>query len=167
VAAREWAGLADDPDLAQRFLFERPDAWCNHESYRASYRWSRGYSLDELSGWVDRKLGTGALIRATPTSWTTEGWLTGMDFEGEKGKRSARRDAVRGVLFVARSNHAVVEFLPAAGTVPAQVFVVGAGWGHGAGMCQDGVLGLANTGHGYRDILAHYYPSARMERIYR
>jgi len=167
IAANEWRDLANDPDLAERFLFERPDAWCNHESYRASYRWARSYTLDEFSGWVDRRLGTGNLARVAAKSWTPEGWLTEVEFEGDKAKKSAKRDAVRGALFVARSNHAVVDILPACGTVPAQVFVVGAGWGHGAGMCQDGVLGLADAGRTYRDILAHYYPGASRERLYK
>ncbi len=42
----------------------------------------------------------------------------------------------------------------------------GGGWGHGAGLCQIGALGMAIKGYGYRDILTHYFPDARIERLY-
>ena len=37
------------------------------------------------------------------------------------------------------------------------LLVTGAGWGHGVGMSQAGVLGYAEHGFSYRAILAHYY----------
>jgi len=42
----------------------------------------------------------------------------------------------------------------------------GAGWGHGVGLCQMGALGMALLGRDYREICAHYYPQARLERVY-
>jgi peptidoglycan hydrolase-like amidase len=38
----------------------------------------------------------------------------------------------------------------------------GRGWGHGVGLCQVGAYGMAVRGHGYRDILAHYYTGTRI-----
>ena len=38
----------------------------------------------------------------------------------------------------------------------------GQGWGHGVGMCQWGAMQLSRDGHGFRDILKHYYPGARL-----
>ena len=40
------------------------------------------------------------------------------------------------------------------------------GWGHGAGLCQIGALGMALKGYSYRDIVTHYYTGVRLERIY-
>ena len=40
--------------------------------------------------------------------------------------------------------------------------VHGRGWGHGVGLCQVGAYGMALRGHGYRDILAHYYTGTRL-----
>ena len=37
------------------------------------------------------------------------------------------------------------------------------GWGHGAGMRQDGAAFLANQGASYQEILEHYYPGALLE----
>lgn len=42
----------------------------------------------------------------------------------------------------------------------------GAGWGHGAGLCQIGALGRALTGQDYRTILDAYYTNVRLEPIY-
>ena len=47
-----------------------------------------------------------------------------------------------------------------------QVTLVGAGWGHGAGFCQIGGLGMALQGIGYRDILAHYFPTASLRKVH-
>ena len=42
----------------------------------------------------------------------------------------------------------------------------GAGWGHGAGLCQIGALGMALVGHEYTTILHHYFERMRIERVY-
>ena len=41
----------------------------------------------------------------------------------------------------------------------------GRGYGHGKGMCQDGAKGMALDGKSYKDILAHYYPEAKITKI--
>ena len=41
----------------------------------------------------------------------------------------------------------------------------GRGWGHGVGMCQEGAFGMAQRGHGYREILAHYYPGTSLSKL--
>jgi SpoIID/LytB domain protein len=47
---------------------------------------------------------------------------------------------------------------PAASPAYATELVIqGAGWGHGVGMSQEGVLGFAEHGYSYQRILAHYY----------
>jgi stage II sporulation protein D len=40
----------------------------------------------------------------------------------------------------------------------------GAGHGHGLGLCQRGAIHLARQGHGFRAILAHYYPQTELSR---
>ncbi|MFL5320126.1 MAG: SpoIID/LytB domain-containing protein [Myxococcaceae bacterium] len=44
--------------------------------------------------------------------------------------------------------------------------IVGHGFGHGAGLCQWGAKVFADQGKDYREILAHYYPGAELQRIY-
>jgi SpoIID/LytB domain protein len=43
----------------------------------------------------------------------------------------------------------------------------GAGWGHGAGLCQIGALGMALAGFNHRQILSHYFPTAELGVVYR
>jgi peptidoglycan hydrolase-like amidase len=42
----------------------------------------------------------------------------------------------------------------------------GAGWGHGAGLCQIGGLGMSLKGYNTEDILSHYYPGSGLKKIY-
>lgn len=39
---------------------------------------------------------------------------------------------------------------------------IGAGWGHGVGMCQSGAVARAISGIQHDDILAHYFPGTRL-----
>lgn len=41
----------------------------------------------------------------------------------------------------------------------------GRGWGHGVGMCQVGSYGMALRGHGYREILSHYYRGLELVKL--
>lgn len=43
--------------------------------------------------------------------------------------------------------------------------MTGRGTGHGVGMCQTGAIGRARAGKTYREILEHYYPGIRLERV--
>lgn len=43
----------------------------------------------------------------------------------------------------------------------------GAGWGHGAGLCQIGALGMALEKYGTEEILKHYFPGTELKQIYK
>lgn len=48
-----------------------------------------------------------------------------------------------------------------------QVFVLhGAGWGHGAGLCQIGAAVMAERGFQFDEILTHYYKSVDLVKLY-
>ncbi len=42
------------------------------------------------------------------------------------------------------------------------VTLYGGGFGHGVGMSQDGVRGMIEKGHGYQEVLAHYFPETKV-----
>jgi stage II sporulation protein D len=46
-----------------------------------------------------------------------------------------------------------------------KLVVYGLGWGHGVGLQQDGAEGMARRNRSYREILAHYYQGATLEKI--
>ncbi len=43
---------------------------------------------------------------------------------------------------------------------------IGAGWGHGVGLCQLGAIGRAESGQSYQEILKHYFRGAAIRRFY-
>jgi len=45
-------------------------------------------------------------------------------------------------------------------------FFSGRGWGHGVGMCQCGVQGMARDGKNTKQILSYYYPGSKIKSIY-
>lgn len=50
--------------------------------------------------------------------------------------------------------------------IPAKFVFKGAGWGHGAGMCQIGGLGMSLAGYDADQIVMHYYSGSELRRIY-
>jgi SpoIID/LytB domain protein len=45
------------------------------------------------------------------------------------------------------------------------VTVVGGGWGHGVGLCQQGAAGRAEAGQAYPEIIKHYYPGTELAPV--
>lgn len=45
------------------------------------------------------------------------------------------------------------------------VILKGKGFGHGVGLCQWGAIALSQSGSTYQEILNHYYPGTKIERI--
>jgi len=166
AGATPWSDMPVNPDERERWLLARPPAWCAHREYSASYRWTRAYDAAELSEWAHRRYGTGLLKEVRVRAMTREGWVTEVEFSGDRATKVVKKDGIRAAFGMIRSNQFTLEHLAAEGGVPEQYIIYGAGWGHGAGMCQDGAFGLAQHGEPYRRILAHYFPSARLASLY-
>ena len=49
---------------------------------------------------------------------------------------------------------------------PGGVVVSGRGFGHGVGMCQYCAKAMAERGDTWRDMVARFYPGAKLERAY-
>lgn len=47
-----------------------------------------------------------------------------------------------------------------------KVILRGKGYGHGVGMCQLGAFEMAKRGMNYKQILSHYFPQHKLEKIY-
>ncbi|HOX39620.1 MAG TPA: SpoIID/LytB domain-containing protein [Candidatus Brocadiia bacterium] len=47
-----------------------------------------------------------------------------------------------------------------------KVVFSGKGWGHGVGLCQFGAKEMAQSGYNWKQILAFYYPEARLLKLY-
>ena len=51
--------------------------------------------------------------------------------------------------------------------VPQRFDIIGAGWGHGVGLCQIGAAVMGEQGYKYDQILLHYYQGADIKKIYK
>jgi len=129
------------------------------------YRWRVDYSADELSEIVRSRSGIdfGKIIDLIPLSRGTSGRIYRLKIVGTKrsitvGKElEIRKWLSRSHLY---SSAFIVE-------KSGDGFVLhGAGWGHGVGLCQIGAAVMAKEGFNYRQILAHYYNNAKINRLY-
>jgi SpoIID/LytB domain protein len=50
--------------------------------------------------------------------------------------------------------------------IPSRITITGAGWGHGAGLCQIGALGMALKSHDAESIIRHYFEEVSIHRSY-
>jgi stage II sporulation protein D (peptidoglycan lytic transglycosylase) len=83
-------------------------------------------------------------------------------FHGDRTRWVLRRPGTGAIL---RSSFFKIGVVRGDDGRPDKVVATGAGNGHGIGMCQWGAMGMARAGSDYREILAHYYKSTRLERI--
>ncbi len=166
AAGKVWRSLPWNPDLRERYILTRVPAYCGHNPVSPSFRWTRCYTEDELSEWLARKFGLARLESIQIGTRTHEGWITGLLLRGEISSQEIRKDAIRSAMGMIRSNYFTLEHLPPVGPAPGRYIFYGAGWGHGAGMCQDGVYGLAKAGVPYSEIVLHYYPAAEIVKLY-
>ena len=51
--------------------------------------------------------------------------------------------------------------------VPQKFTLIGAGWGHGVGLCQIGAAVMGAQGYKYDEILLHYYRTADLKKLYK
>ena len=50
--------------------------------------------------------------------------------------------------------------------VPEKFLLRGAGWGHGAGLCQIGAAVMSEQGYQFDEIAIHYFKGAKLKKIY-
>lgn len=81
---------------------------------------------------------------------------------GDRTRWALRRPGGEAIL---RSSFFKIGILRAADGAPLKVVASGGGNGHGIGMCQWGAMGMARAGIGYREILRHYYKSAKITHL--
>ena len=50
--------------------------------------------------------------------------------------------------------------------IPQKLVLTGAGWGHGAGLCQIGAAVMGEQGYSYEEILSHYFKNTTLKKLY-
>ena len=172
------------PDLtveenARQWILSSPKSFCNTTDKRILsqvlndydqettdfYRWRVSYTQEELSKLVEKKLGAGlgTITDMRPLKRGTSGRICELRITGTKktivvGKElEIRRALSESHLY---SSAFVVEKQGDTFTL------IGAGWGHGVGLCQIGAAVMGREGYPYTDILLHYYKDAEIQQLY-
>ncbi|MEK6284204.1 MAG: SpoIID/LytB domain-containing protein [Acidobacteriota bacterium] len=136
------------------------------------YRWHVDYSQEELGEILRARLGVdfGRIRGLEPLERGESGRIIKLRIIGEKRKlvigkeleirRALSRSHLYSSAFIVRSVRGHLS------EYPARFTLVGAGWGHGVGLCQIGAAVMAERGHGHREILAHYFRGATVTGLY-
>lgn len=161
--------LRREEDVRRFLELPREATFCGRSSFNQkgdAYRWSRRFTAPELSA-AFADLGVGEVARLTIDERGPGGRLRSLLVEGTgKSARVYRELPVRRRLSNLRSGLFVIdEERDPAGRLVA-VTLRGAGFGHGAGMCQQGAIGMAEAGRSYREILRHYYMGAEVRKVF-
>lgn len=147
----------------KRFLSSTPDAWCSSDT--PGFRWQRRYSVGELSQLVNQKHRVGTIQSIREGGRGVSGRLKSVTIKGSLGTVTLEKElAIRQAFGGLPSAMVIIEQEPEAG-VPGSFTIKGGGRGHGVGMCQHGARGMAAAGRGFEEIMAHYFPGARLERM--
>ena len=145
-------------------------SWCEQTARRGDFYWGpQAYSMAEVSQRLMRRYASlASLERIEAIEIRQTGYeqrITQVGLTGVNG----RQDHVRGEDFRLtldptgrRLRSTLVELSQTNETVR---FTDGRGFGHGVGLCQYGAQGLARDGRTWAEVLAFYYPEARLVRI--
>ncbi len=135
------------------------------------FRWRQEYGVKELSELIKRKSGVdfGDVVDLVPVKCGPSGRLVLLKIVGTKRMLTVGKELeIRKWLsdtHLYSSAFDVEKVVDDKGEVTRFV-LNGRGWGHGVGLCQIGAAVMGDKGYGYDEILAHYYPGSKIERIY-
>lgn len=170
---------------AENWIRSSPPAFCNtsdatvlqkilpdfDQETSDFYRWRVTLKQTELQELLQRKLGIGfgAIHRLEPVERGESGRLIRLRIVGERrtliiGKELEIRRALSPSHLY--SSAFVVETDARSSVPPVSFTLIGAGWGHGVGLCQIGAALMAERGFNFQAILSHYYRDAKLQQLY-
>ena len=129
---------------------------------QASYHLVKWVAAAEIAHRANHIKKIGKLIGIVTRGRGVSGRVSKLELIGTEGDLSVNGDAIRAVLGDIRSALFVMRPVLAPDGSPRYYIFTGGGWGHGVGMDQDGAAGMAAAGYTFQQILAHYYPRARL-----
>lgn len=173
---------------ARKWILSDPEAFCNtHDKEILSqmlnnydqetpdfYRWENSLTQSEIKELLLNKVGidVGDVLDLIPVERGVSGRLIRLKIVGSKNSITIGKELeIRKALSKSHlySSAFVIEkkMNPMNANKAPESFVLrGAGWGHGVGLCQIGAAVMSTKGYSYQEILAHYFPSSQLERIY-
>ena len=175
-----------DEKTAQEWILSSPEAFCNtkdaavlgqvlnnyDQETQDFYRWTVDFKQSELAELIRRKSGLdfGEIVDLQPLERGKSGRITRLKIVGTKFTRIIGKELeIRRTLSESHlySSAFVVERSEVMNNVPQHFHLVGAGWGHGVGLCQIGAAVMGEKGYLYTEILHHYYQNAAIEAQYK
>jgi peptidoglycan hydrolase-like amidase len=170
---------------AQEWILGRPPVYCNtsdpgllnrilpafDRETTDFFRWQAEYGREELEGILREKSGIdfGTLRSITPLERGPSGRIRRLRIEGSGASLVVGKELeIRRWLSPShlKSSAFVVSTLRGPSGVPSRFTLRGAGWGHGAGLCQIGAAVMAQRGFRAEEILAHYFRGASLVKRY-
>jgi SpoIID/LytB domain protein len=170
---------------AEKWILGNPPAYCNttdetilrqillsyDQETKNFYRWEVEYKREELERIILEKSGVdfGTIMNLVPLERGISGRLIKLRIEGTKrtitiGKElEIRKTLSKSHLY---SSAFIVRMEKDCAGVPRKIKLIGAGWGHGVGLCQIGAAVMAAKGTHYEEILLHYFTGAHLKKIY-
>lgn len=174
-----------DEKTVQEWILSSPEAFCDtkdaavlgqvlnnyDQETQDFYRWTVDFTQSELAELIRRKSGLdfGGIIDLQPLERGKSGRITRLKIVGTKLTRIIGKELeIRRTLSESHlySSAFVVERSEVVNGVPQQFRLIGAGWGHGVGLCQIGAAVMGEKGYRYDEILHHYYQTEAIEAQY-
>lgn len=191
-AIYDYKFIADDFDddftketNAAKWIKGNPPAFCNttdpkilnqilldyDQETKDFYRWKVEFTQAQISDLIKRKSGIdfGLIKDLIPVERGFSSRLVKLKIVGTKktliiGKElEIRRTLSETHLY---SSAFIVEKIGEVDGVPQKFLLRGAGWGHGAGLCQIGAAVMAEQGYQFDEIATHYFKGAELKKIY-
>ena len=186
VKNEEYSSLQDEA-TAERWIRSNPPAFCNttdkkilsqvlndYDQETADfYRWKVTYSQEKLQQLFEEKLkmNFGAILDMKAVERGKSGRISKLQIIGtEKTLTIGKELEIRRALsdtHLYSSAFVVDKYDKDEQGVPQRFEIIGAGWGHGVGLCQIGAAVMGEQGYDYNDILLHYYQGAEIKQLYK
>lgn len=96
------------------------------------------------------------------------GRVESLEIQLNQKKIKLNQGGIRSIFATQNNNYlpSTLFFFKKSQNNPELMYIVGAGFGHGKGMCQWGAIGQALNGKSYQEILKFYYPSLTLKKMY-
>ncbi len=169
--------LTQDMDVEQ-WILDRPEvlcktstSGCDDELACDAFRWELFYTRQELEEIIYEKTGEelGTIYELIPVSRGVSGRIRELEILGSlKNVRIRGEMNIRSALSETLLNSScfMVRKEMDMDGVPLNFTFIGAGKGHGVGLCKVGASRMAAKQKDFRDILAHYFEKCEIKRIY-
>ena len=172
---------------AEKWIRFNPPAFCNTQDKRILsqvlndydqetvdfYRWKVTLTQEKLQQLIaDRlKMDLGSILDMKSVERGTSGRISKLQIIGtEKTFTIGKELEIRRTLsdsHLLSSAFIVDKYDIDEQGVPQRFELIGAGWGHGVGLCQIGAAVMGEEGYLYDAILLHYYQGAEIKKLYK